>query len=223
MRFFLNTLFPARCIICGEIFYYSDQNVVCEYCINSMNQEDLDYCHSCGKKNKNCQECLKQRVFKDIKVFKRADRGILDLISAYKFYNIRSLSRVLAYIIRDDISYYCETEGIDLVTYVPVHKKVLKERGYNHLYLILREIFPERYVSEVIKKVRDTYFQAELTAVEREKNLIGAFKLENPSSVKGKKVLVFDDILTTGSTLKSVYAELKKGKPEEVYAYVIAR
>ena len=213
MRFFLNTLFPARCIVCGEVFYYSDQNVVCEYCIHSINQEDLEYRHSCGKKNRNCQGCLTKRIFKDIRVFKRADKSILKMISAYKFRSIKALSKVLAEIIKDDIRYYCETEGIDLVTYVPVHKKVLKERGYNHLYLILKEIFPELYISEIVKKIRNTSFQAELSALEREENLKDAFRIEDLDTVRDKRVLVFDDILTTGSTLRQIYREIEKENP----------
>ncbi len=221
MRYILNTLFPAKCFLCNQIFFYTDQNVVCQECIESIRQKNIPYCRSCGKKNQNCQDCLKKRVFKDIRVFTEANKEVRKLISAFKFKNIKNLSKVFADIIKDDLNYYCETEKIDIVTYVPIHSKVLKSRGYNHLYLILKEIFPNFYIKELVKKVKNTYFQSELTAKERENNLEGAFSLTG--SVKDKRILIFDDILTTGSTLRQIHREIKKGDPEYIYGYVIAR
>ncbi|MDQ7055593.1 MAG: phosphoribosyltransferase family protein [Persephonella sp.] len=110
---------------------------------------------------------------------------------------------------------------MNLVTYVPLHRKTLKERGFNHLREILVHIFPSYMIREVVEKVRDTQLQMNLTRADRIINLKGAFRLSG--NVKGKRVLVFDDIMTTGTTMLHMYKTIKKGRPEKIFGYLIGR
>ncbi len=223
MRFFLNTVFPARCILCNGSFYYTYQNLLCGDCIQSIKAEKLTYCRSCGRKDQNCQRCLKKRLFNDIQIFRNADFKIIELISVFKFKYYKNLSVIIADIIREDFLKYLNEKDIELVTYVPLHKKVYKKRGFNHLKAILENLIPEGMLKETVVKIKDTPFQTELKAEERALNLKDAFQLEDRRSIENKNVLLFDDILTTGSTVRSVYDQIKKGKPKGIFGYIIAR
>ncbi len=218
-----NTLFPARCILCERNFIFSNQNIVCMECILSFSEEKVTYCRSCGKKVLNCQDCLKKRIFRDIKVFRSADENLIKMISYYKLHGIKSLATDIASIFENDIKDFCEENKIDLITYVPLHKKLQKKRGFNHLYEVLKHILPEGVIFELVEKVRETPLQMKLNAEERSKNLKSAFRIKDKDLIKGKNILVFDDIMTTGSTLVEINKELKKGKPENIYGYVIGR
>ncbi|WP_051654258.1 double zinc ribbon domain-containing protein [Persephonella sp. KM09-Lau-8] len=218
----LNAIFPAKCILCDELFVYKTQNLFCEKCLNQIKKEDLKYCHSCGKKTENCQECFKQRKFDDIQVFRSKDKAITEIIYQLKINGYRNLAPQLAEIIKEDITTYTKTNKIDIITYVPVDKETLKEREFNHLEEILKCTFPKYLIVPLVEKVRKTPLQMELTAEERWKNLKGVFRLKN-HDIKDKNILIFDDILTTGATMLNMYKTIKKGRPKKIYGYVIAR
>lgn len=218
----LNALFPAKCILCNELFVYKKQNLFCQICLENIKKETLKYCHSCGKQTENCQECFKQRKFDDIQVFKSKDKAITEIIYQLKINGYKNLASQLAEIIKEDITAYSKTNKIDIITYVPVDKKTLKEREFNHLEEILKCIFPKYLIVPLVEKVKKTPLQMELTAEERWENLKDVFILKN-HNIKDKNILIFDDILTTGATMLNMYKTIKKGRPQKIYGYVIAR
>jgi len=216
-----NIFFTESCIICKNAFYFDNQNAVCNECLRKIKKTPAIYCKSCGAPTENCQKCLKLKKYDYIQVFSSRTEKIIKLIAEYKLNKIKGLSKDIADIIRDDITTFVKEKEIDLITYVPISKKVYREREFNHLREILLHIFPRYLIKEVLIKVRETDFQANLDKKDRLKNLKNAFKLKG--NIKNKKILVFDDILTTGSTLNEIYKEIKKGKPEKIYGYVIVR
>jgi len=216
-----NIFFTESCIICKNAFYFDNQNAVCNECLGKIKKTPAIYCKSCGAPTENCQKCLKVKKYDYIQVFSSRTEKIIKLIAEYKLNKIKGLSKDIADIIRDDITTFVKEKEIDLITYVPVSKKVYREREFNHLREILLHIFPRYLIKEILIKVRETDFQANLDKKNRLKNLKNAFKLKG--NIKNKKILVFDDILTTGSTLNEIYKEIKKGKPEKIYGYVIVR
>ncbi len=216
-----NIFFTESCIICKNAFYFDNQNAVCNECLGKIKKTPAIYCKSCGAPTENCQKCLKVKKYDYIQVFSSRTEKIIKLIAEYKLNKIKGLSKDIADIIRDDITTFVKEKEIDLITYVPISKKVYREREFNHLREILLHIFPRYLIKEVLIKVRETDFQANLDKKDRLKNLKNAFKLKG--NIKNKKILVFDDILTTGSTLNEIYKEIKKGKPEKIYGYVIVR
>ena len=93
---FLNALFPAKCVICSNLFVFKDQNLFCDECLSMINKEYVEYCSGCGSKIKNCQSCFKKRVFYRIKIFKNNDRYITELIYQFKIKGYKNLSTVIA-------------------------------------------------------------------------------------------------------------------------------
>ena len=115
----------------------------------------------------------------------------------------------------------------DLVLPVPLHPKRLKERGFNQAGLLAREFARKIRVpvlfDAIIRKNR-TQPQARLTRGERLKNVKGAFELSGAQRVRGRRILLLDDVFTTGSTLSECAKTLKrKGGASEVYAITVTR
>ncbi|SNZ06747.1 comF family protein [Persephonella hydrogeniphila] len=218
---FLNGIFPAKCVICENLFVFEDQNLFCNLCLSTVKKEKIYYCNSCGDKVENCQKCLKKRVFDRIEIFKSNDRYITEILYYMKIKGFKNLSRTISQKIEEDITGFVKKKKIDLITYIPLDRKTYRKRTFNHLEEILREIFPSYIIDSVVEKTRETRLQMELNREERLKNLKGAFNLKK--DIKGKKILIFDDIMTTGSTMFEMYKTIKKGNPERIYGYVIAR
>ena len=106
---------------------------------------------------------------------------------------------------------------------VPLHRRRLLKRGFNQSQLLATQIFGAQKVKELLIRERHTKPQVTLTYRERLKNVRGAFRAQNASFIRGKKILLFDDIFTTGATLKECARVLLKAGAEEVRVAVIAR
>ncbi|WP_457639719.1 ComF family protein [Persephonella sp.] len=216
----MNAVFPGKCVYCGSMFVFSDQNLFCQNCLSMLKKEKTVFCRSCGKTMFNCQECIKERRFSDFQVFTKKTEILTEVIYWLKIKKYRNLSFILSELIRQDIIDFVNRYSIDLITYIPLDRKTHKERGFNHLEEILKEIFPSFMVKPVIEKTRKTKLQMELSAEERRQNLKDVFRLKE--NITDRKVLIFDDIITTGSTMKEAFKTVKKGRPEAVFGYVIA-
>ena len=114
---------------------------------------------------------------------------------------------------------------IDIICYIPMIRKDERKRGFNQCKLIANEIgynlnIP---VSNCIKKVKHTKEQKKLTKEERIKNLIGAFEVTSNEDIKNKRVLLIDDVMTTGATIGECTKILKKSGVKEIIVLTIAK
>lgn len=112
----------------------------------------------------------------------------------------------------------------DIVTYIPMTKRRERKRGYNQSKLLAEEI---AFLSGIplfcgVEKKRDDGNQVGLTREERRRNLSGSFSVTDKTAVKGKTVLVVDDVMTTGSTLETIAATLKKAGAKDVIGLTVA-
>lgn len=115
--------------------------------------------------------------------------------------------------------------GIEIITYVPMRKRDMYRRGYNQCRLIANEVaqLSDRPCVGLLKKIRDTKPQKLLKAAERPANVKGAFCCIKEKAVKGRHILIVDDISTTGSTLSEAARILKQAGAETVSAAVFAK
>jgi len=223
IKLVLNSVYPSPCINCESLFEFDWQNCICKRCIELIKKEkNLPYCKSCGDGVENCENCKTKTYYNDIEVYCSFKGAIKNLIYEYKLSNRRNLSKIIAEKIEEDIKSYIKDKRIEMIIYVPLHKSIEKQRGFNHLKEILVHILPPYLISDQIEKTRNTKLQTELPKEKRLRNLKNAFRLKK--QLKAKNILIFDDVLTTGSTLLELYSTIKNsGYSGNIYGYVITK
>ena len=128
------------------------------------------------------------------------------LVQRLKFGRQRWLGQVLGQLLRPQLV----VGSYDLCVPVPLHRRRLAQRGFNQALEIARGIAPQQarmQLAPILQRVRDTPPQAELSAVARRRNLIGSFELT--AAVNQRKILLVDDVVTTGSTLNCLATLLR--------------
>lgn len=118
-----------------------------------------------------------------------------------------------------------EMREADLIIPVPLHPARLRERGFNQALLLARAIFPgdRRVVPRLLIRIRATAPQAGFDGAARRANLRKAFEVTAPGLLAGKRILLIDDVLTTGSTVNECAKTLKKAGAAEVLVITLAR
>lgn len=116
--------------------------------------------------------------------------------------------------------------GYDIIIPVPISKKRLKERGYNQSELIAKQISQNMQIkieTKCLYKNKNITAQSSLNKEEREENIKDAYIIKNKEKILNKKVLLFDDIYTTGSTANECCEILKQAKPNKIGVMTIAK
>ncbi len=218
-----------KCIVCGDDLPQVSRLEICEQCNHIV--EYIDYTHCCQKcgsaligQGQYCFNCKNDvRVFEQGKsVFVYKD-DITRLIAGLKYKNKKYLGKAFASFL---VEKYKEAGwSVDCVIPVPLSPARAKWRGYNQSELLAKEFCKQLDLplrTDILYKIMDTESQASLNLQERKKNLLSSFEVPDKSSVKGKSVLVIDDVMTTGATLNACATALIKAKASKIYVLTIA-
>lgn len=186
---------------------------ICDHC-GSPVEYPVDYCDSCAGKNVNFDFARSEFIYAG---------NVKKLIRAMKFSSKAYLADVLA---EETFEKFIKCGyKADIVLYVPMTKKRERSRGYNQGRLLAKRI---AYLASlplgdgVVSKKEGSVRQVGLTREERRKNLDGSFRIEDKTAIAGKRVLLIDDVMTTGSTMDVLAAELKKAGAAEVLVLTAA-
>ena len=203
-------LFPPKCMLCGGLL---------------------------GGEREICVSCREAIVISDAPPRMGGD-GSFDLATAglwyegsvrkaihgLKYHEKQSYARPLARVMEYALRHKLAVEA-DLVTFVPTNRRTERARGYNQAQL-LAEALADRCglpCLSTLEKVRETHVMHNLTPEERRENVRDAFRLCcDEAAVRGKRILIADDVLTTGATLSSCAAVLKGAGAEQVYGLCAA-
>lgn len=149
--------------------------------------------------------------------------GVKGLMHRLKFHGDTRAAVNLTWLLTAKLDGGC-LHGIDAVVPVPLHPDRLAERGYNQTELIFRHWSQTRGWPwlDVLTRSRPTVPQWELEPAARRKNIKGAFVLTRPEEIRGKTILLVDDIVTTGATLNECARVLRKGGAAKVFALALA-
>ena len=219
----LNTLFPPKCFSCG--INYGD---ICRYCLQKCKIAKNYYCIVCdrpslgGKTHELCKtKYTPSSIFSSYE-YKGLVRKCI-MLSKYRARVFAPLKRL-----SKEASYMASKCGIDykyfIVTPIPLSKGRSKERGFNQASLIAGAISKEfsiNYEDNILIRDKETVAQHKKTRKERFENMENAFKVEK--DLKGLKILVVDDICTTGATLLEASKALYKAGANEVRCFTIAK
>jgi len=227
--FLLDLLFPEYCVVCGSFLFPNHHFIACDKC---WNEHFTFYhgkrCASCGHPVKllpgsgnYCKRCLasgKIYSFDKVEFFGLYEGLIEPSLRTLKFEKKLPVAFSIGRTIGNHLKNFILRNRIDTVIPVPLHPENLKLRGFNQCEEILKGAGVS--FSPIVEKIHKTPKQSSLSTKEREKNLKGAFKVKK--SVKNKRVLIFDDIFTTGSTADEIAKTLKENGANKVFVYTVA-
>lgn len=219
----LNLLFPQRCIGCGR-----EGSFICSSCRISLPRVMPPLCPRCGRPQPSgilCPSCVSwQAEIEGIRSPFRFDGIMRQAIYQLKYRNLRALAAPLAQMLND----YLITNPLpgEVLVPVPLHRKRLRERGYNQSRLLARELGKLTNLSVVddcLIRQRHTSPQAKTSTVdERQSNVADAFACCD-QRLRDKQVLLIDDVSTSGATLNACAAALKTAAATVVWGLVLAR
>ena len=218
LKWLSDKIFPENftCELCGrEIF---DGGRLCGDCAKTVTFNDKNTCPVCGRRtatNALCIECkaLAPKYKKAVSAIVYGDGGAL-LISKFK-----DGKAYLKDYFAELLAPKCSEFKVDGICYVPMTKSDERRRGYNQAKLLAKSLSAKLGVpllDGAIVKIKRTYAQKTLTFDERKENLRSSFKADR-SIVKGKKLLLVDDVMTSGATADVVCTELLKRGAAQVY------
>lgn len=202
------------CGICGKI----NKESLCKKCEIEL-KKDLDA-------NIINQEEIQDKYFDEIMYIFKYEGQIRKLIIDYKFNEKSYIYLTFVNFLLKDTKIFENIKNYDTIIPVPISNKRLKTRGYNQSFLIAREIAKQldlRLVNNCLVKTKNIIEQSKLNKEERMENIKGVYKLQNEKLIDSKKILLIDDIYTTGSTVNECSKILRKGNPNKIGILVLAK
>lgn len=217
-----------KCIACGDEIKDKNKYNMCPKCLENLPYNNEKICEKCGTKitsdSKICDNC-----FKDVPKYQIARAPFIytgkirNFVNSIKFANAKYLFKPLSNFMVETYKKY--DFNCDIIVPVPLSKKNLKERHYNQAEefakLISQKLEIPVYLNAV-EKIKETEKQSKLSYTERLKNVKNAFKIIDKKSLKGKNVLLVDDVITTGATINEVCKEILKAKPKDIFVLTLA-
>ncbi len=201
VEYIIELIYPESCIFCREpVERNSPERYICRNCLDDLPELPFD-------------ERLKERYdepdgcyeIPGLSIYEY--RSIRDTIFRFKYDGFKRYGRILGeimadYVLENDLKMILEA---DMVVPVPLWKGKEKTRGFNQAALMAErfsEITGIPYADDIIIRVRDTVPQSSLRRHQRNANISSAFRVIDEDRVRDKKILLLDDIYTTGSTIK---------------------
>lgn len=224
------TLFvdDCNCLLCDAEVFDKPRSGLCPSCLAELPKNDGEICRKCGRKLANeadyCNTCQNNdRHFRSARSVCVYEDGAVELVHGLKFGGKRYFAKYMANLMVDkylDEGLYC-----DSVAAVPLSAERKRKRGYNQADLLAREISQALkldYLDGVVQKISDNEEQAKLGHAQREENVKGVYKVADKDAVKGRRILLVDDVLTTGATASEVANVLMKAKAKCVNVLTFA-
>jgi ComF family protein len=202
------------CSSCTDTLIAIDEGVVCPLCGKPVGSAVV------------CGACIVEKRHFDRACFGFSYEGPMrEALHAFKFQARKDVGRTLVRLLTGKIESFAR--DFDVIVPLPVTEKRLKARGFNQSFVISEEISeiagkPIDYSTLV--KIRETLDQHSLSKKERKKNVAGAFALKGAAGrLEGKRLLLVDDLFTTGNTASEAARTLKRARPESILSFSLAR
>lgn len=231
IKFAINIFFPKVCIDCKTDLSCLSESPLCPSCLGKLKYLQKPYCDKCARplefSRGNCYDCEGTKHYFDYArsalIFNNALRPILH---TFKYKDSPYLAKFLGNEMEKVYDYFPEIKGQDSLVPVPLHKAKLSKRGYNQAELLAEELAKSKnlhIIKDAVIRIKDTPSQTTLSREERQNNVIGAFNVVKPELIKGKNILLIDDVATTLSTCDELAKTLLQAGAKSVSVYTLAR
>ena len=206
----LDLFFPRKCVFCNDKI---NERYTCRKCLNI-----IEYYQEMVAIPTSTSDRYYDKVFSALHY-----KGVFkNKMLSYKFHNAKYLCVPFAEILAVLIKKY--DLNADVIIAVPISRERLRDRGYNQSVLIatkVSEFTQIKYYENILIKTKNNLRQSELTLNERKENVKNAYSIKNIEKIKNKKIILIDDIFTTGSTLNECAKILKQNGAKEVIALTV--
>lgn len=209
---FLDVIYPQTCGICGKI----NKNSLCKKC-NLRVDKEFNPFFDCS---------IKDKYFNTLICFFKYEGFIRKVLLDFKFRDKAFLYKTIVKMILKQEFIFEFLNTYDTIIPIPISKKRRYQRGYNQSELIAKEIanfINIEYKDNCLVKVKNIIEQSKLNKEQRRLNIQDAYLLKNERDLKDKKLILLDDIYTTGSTVNEVSRNLVKVEPKSICVLTIAK
>lgn len=214
----LDLFFPLKCLGCGK-----EGSLICGPCSTSLRRIEAPYCTKCGKPL-NCHDERSHQALRNIDGIRSVffyEGVIRQAVLGLKYRHMKALSHTLSGFLLEKLP----ERPFDIVVPVPLHRNRLYQRGYNQSALLARDVAEQASLAlgeTSLARLRETPPQARtLSRRERLSNVDGAFACVG-DSLKGKRVIIIDDVFTTGATLDACAKAARDGGALEAWGLTVA-
>ena len=230
----LDFIYPQTCPICRNPLEREEKDV-CEECWKALSLLPSPYCPYCKCFLENEDEitdhqCASLSGPKERRILAVRSLGTFDdhyqkFVHRLKYDKKIHLGKRLAQKLGESMSEEREFAGCDMVIPVPLHRARERERGFNQSEVLAKGISRAIGISltkGILKRKRNTKDQTYLNAQQRAENVRGAFVVTHPKKIDGKRVILVDDVMTTGATLNECARMLLDAGAENIFAVTLA-
>ncbi|HLA28716.1 MAG TPA: ComF family protein [Syntrophales bacterium] len=228
-----DALFPPRCMACGAVLSEEKQSF-CSDCFLEIKFIRSPLCSCCGQpfaepgdKDHLCGDCLLSRPpFSVARTLGRYEMALMDVIHKFKYGGKIASGVRLGKMMAESSYGDFNIADYSLIMPVPLHTRRLRERGFNQSMILAEEIsrlFSVNLDFLSLRRAVCTESQTSLSKEMRERNIKSAFSVVDAEKIKGEKIILVDDVYTTGSTVKECARILLKNKAAEVAVLTLAR
>ena len=219
--FLLDIAFPKKCVVCGKL-----DTLFCEKCqskILFLKTQNCPFCLKITPRGQVCSSCKSKSSLTGVNVMAHFEEPLKEVIHQYKYEFVKALKDDLAEIAWPHLAEFGENV---VLTCVPSNPKRLAWRGYNQaeeIAQLLAKTNGTVFYPNLLKRTKYETPQTQLNRKERFKNVQNSFKADKRVDLTGKKVVIFDDLVTSGATLDACAKEIRKMGATRVWGFVLAR
>lgn len=235
VKSFINLFYPLSCYICRVRLSPLRDIPLCDQCLQGIQFNPSPFCRRCGthlpafsqKEAYYCKKCRTTPYY-----FKRAfsvcvyDGIVKQCIHLFKYKRKLALARFLCRLLIDFTQSFIVIEKIDLIIPVPLHPRKLRQRQFNQAGILAKALsraFNKRLKHNALVKIKDNPAQVNLPQAKRIKNARGCFRVKSLPAVKGKNILLIDDVLTTAATVNECAKVLRQAGAKKIEVLTLAR
>ena len=226
-------LFPPVCSFCNAAGADSD-SLLCPSCVQTIKWVEEPFCSHCGRVAAGlvghgpivCGACLAAPpAYGSARYGAYYEAELRKAIIRFKFYGALHQRRPLSHVLIQAFHRHFEGTAFDVIVPVPIHRSRLISRGFNQVVALTEQLSRETGITldrTSLRKIKETAPQVGLTRAQRIENLRGSMAVVRPEALKGKTVLLVDDVATSGATIRETSKILKRAGASHIHCLVLA-